>query len=402
MRQAFDVIVLGLGAVGSATAYQLARRKASVLGIDQFSPPHAFGSSHGDSRITRKAIGEGDWYVPLALRSYDLWRGLEAESGASLLTVTGGLWISSSERRAETHVPDFFRRTLAAARRFGIPHEVLDAEQIREGFPQFRLAGNEQGYYEPDAGFLRPEACIEAQCRLARQHGARLRTGERVVAFEQAGHVVRVKTALGEYEAGALVLCAGAWVTRLLAAELAQLFTLTRQVLHWYDVEANHAQFAPPRFPVWIWELQDTEHVIYGFPAIDGPCGGAKIATEQYRSAIRPDALDTLERGVSEMESRDMHRNLVAPYLPGLGSKVVKAQSCLYTAAPDFQFVIDRHPSMDRVIVASPCSGHGFKHSAAVGESLAALSLGEPAPFDLAPFSLRRFERVARWEGAAP
>ncbi|HYC37862.1 MAG TPA: N-methyl-L-tryptophan oxidase [Usitatibacter sp.] len=396
-RASFDAIVVGLGAAGSATAWQLTRRGARVLGIDRFHPPHAFGSSHGDSRITRKAIGEGAAYVPLVLRSYELWREIESLTGANLLTVTGGLWISSSGRRAEIHVKDFFQNTLAAARTFGIPHEVLDAGQLRKDFPQFRISGDEHGYYEPDAGFLRPEACIRAQLDLARAGGAELHSGERVLSFEERGEGVVVKTDRGEYRAAQLVLCAGAWIMQLLAESLSQLFTITRQVLYWYDVDAAYAQFAPPRFPVWIWELADRDQAIYGFPAIDGPTAGAKIATEQYRAAIRPEALDDVDRHVSEAEAREMHGKLVAPYVPELGPRLVKAAACLYTGTPDFHFVIDRHPQMPRVVVASPCSGHGFKHSAAVGEALAAMATGEAPSFDLSPFSLSRFARAARW-----
>lgn len=396
MGRAFDAIVVGLGAVGSAAAFHLARRKVSVLGLDRFSPPHAFGSSHGETRITRKAIGEGDAYVPLVLRSYELWREIEAATGASLLTVTGGLWISSAQRKAETHVKDFFLNTVAAARKFHIPHELLDAAQIREGFPQFRIAGNEQGYYEPDAGFLRPEACIRAHLGLARSHGAELRIDEAVTRIVQDGSVVRVTTSRGDYGAAQVVVCAGAWVTHLVGAAVAQLFTLTRQVLYWFDVGSSHRDFAPPRFPVWIWELHDRRHVIYGFPAIDGPRGGAKVATEQYRTAIRPEALDTFDREVSDEEARQMHAHLVAPYIPRLRSRLVKAVSCLYTATPDFQFLIDRHPEMDRVLVASPCSGHGFKHSAAVGEALAAMAAGVQPSCDLSSFALSRFNRAAR------
>ena len=394
---AFDAIVVGLGAFGAATTWQLARRKARVLGIDQYAPPHALGSSHGDSRITRRAIGEGDAYVPLVARSHEIWRELEAATGEDLLTVTGGLWISSPQRRAETHVNDFFARTIAAARRFHIPHEVLPAADIRKGFPQFRVAANELGYYEPDAGFVRPEACIRAQLALAAALGAELRTGERVEAIEQVAETVRVRTGRAEYEAGQLVLCAGPWVTRLLPADLSSLLTVTRQVLYWFDVEESHARFEPPRFPVWIWELQDTDNVIYGFPAIDGARGGAKIATEQYRAAVRPEGIDAVEREVSEGEARDMHDKLVAPYLPGLGRKLVKAAACLYTATPDFQFLIDRHPQMPRVIVASACSGHGFKHSAAVGEALAAMACDAQPGVELGAFSLARFSRAARF-----
>lgn len=394
---AFDAIVVGLGAFGAATAWQLARRKARVLGIDQYAPPHSLGSSHGDSRITRRAVGEGDAYVPLVARSHEIWRELEAATGSDLLTVTGGLWISSPQRRAETHVDDFFARTVAAARRFHIPHEVLDAAAIRKGFPQFKVANNEVGYYEPDAGFVRPEACIRAQLALAAGLGAVLHTGERVEGIEQAGDVVRVRTDRAAYEGGQLVLCAGPWVTRMPPADFSSLFTVTRQVLYWFDVEESYARFAPPRFPVWIWELHDVDNVIYGFPAIDGVQGGAKVATEQYRSAVRPEAIDAVDREVSEGEAREMHGRLVAPYLPGLGRRLVKAAACLYTATPDFQFLIDRHPQMPRVIVASPCSGHGFKHSAAVGEALAAMACDAEPGVDLREFSLRRFSRAARF-----
>ena len=386
-----DAIVIGLGAFGAATTYQLAKAGARVLGIDRFSPPHARGSSHGDTRITRLAIGEGDAYVPLAIRSHEIWRELEAETGASLLTVTGGLWISSGARRAETHVKDFFANTLGAARRFGIPHEVLGANEIRKGFPQFRVAPNETGYYEPGAGFVRPEACIAAQLRLAAGHGAELRTGEEVLSLEEHGDHVRVVTDRGRYEAGQAVLCAGAWVARLAGPDLARLFTLTRQALYWFDISDNHAQFSPPRFPVWIWELQDMDCVIYGFPAIDGPTGGAKVATEQYRRTLRPDEIEGLAP-VTDAEARQMHERCVAPNLPGLGRALVKAVPCIYTATPDFQFLIDRHPRMRRVIVASPCSGHGFKHSAAMGEALAAMALDRDSPHDLASFRLARFD----------
>lgn len=394
-----DAIVVGLGAAGSATLYQLAKRNARVLGIDRFAPPHTMGSSHGDTRITRKAIGEGDAYVPLVLRSNEIWRELEARSGKSLLSVTGGLWISGPARKAETHVKDFFHNTVAAARKFGIPHEVMDSEQIRARFPQFRISGSEIGYYEPDAGFLRPEECIRAQLQSATDLGASVHVNERVTAIEPARDGARVITDNGSYEAAQVILAAGAWVTHLLPQAIAQVFSVTRQVIYWFDVESSYAQFAPPRFPVWIWELQDREHVIYGFPAIDGPHGGAKIATEQYRVNVDPAALDALDRSVSETEVREMHANLVAPYLPGLRPRLVKVASCLYTAAPDFQFVIDRHPEIPAVIIASPCSGHGFKHSPAVGEALAAMALGEEPAVDLRPFSLQRFERGA--QGAA-
>src|SRR5437764_12735267 len=168
----FDVAVLGLGAIGSATVYQLAKRKARVLGIDRYAPPHTLGSTHGDTRITREAIGEGEHLTPLARRSHELWRDIENETGTHLLATPGLLTISGPARTSFTHVNNFLANTIAAARKHGIPHEILDAPAIRSRYPQFRLRDDEMGYFEPGAGFVRPEACVDAQLTLARRYGA--------------------------------------------------------------------------------------------------------------------------------------------------------------------------------------------------------------------------------------
>ena len=383
----FDVIIVGLGAVGSAAAFQLAQRGISVLGIDRHAPPHALGSSHGDSRITRVAIGEGEQYTPLVRRSHQIWRELEERTGEELLNVTGGLIISSDARQATTHVPNFFENTLAAAKRFGIEHEMLGARELRELFPQFKVRDNEIGYYEPGAGYLRPEACVRAQLALAEEQGARLHRNERVLGVADAGGIVTVRTDAAEYRARQLIVAAGAWLPEFLDSDLARHFTVTRQVHYWFDVAAPIARFQPPNFPVWIWELQDQRHVIYGFPAIDGEAGGIKIATEQYALPAHP---DTVSRDVGDDEKRAMYQNLVAPNFPDVGARCIKALTCLYTATPDFHFVIDRHPRMPNVVIASPCSGHGFKHSAAVGEALADMATGSAGKVDLGGFTLGR------------
>ncbi|MGE5615794.1 MAG: N-methyl-L-tryptophan oxidase [Bacillota bacterium] len=360
------VIVVGLGAMGSATAYQLAKRGVRVIGIDRYRPPHTEGSHCGETRITRKAIGEGEAYVPLVLRSYDLWREIEEATGESLLEVTGGLWISSTKPRAETHVANFFANTVAAARRFGIAHELLDASAIRRRFPVFKVRDDEHAYFEPEAGFLRAEACVRAQLELALRFGAELKLDERVERISQAGNEVRVVTERGEYIASQAVICAGAGAIDLLPPEMSRLLTATRQVQYWFEAKGHE------ELPVWIWELQNREHGIYGFPSRNGL---AKIATEAFTG------------GLDASYVRD---ELVAPNIEGIG-RCVKTVPCLYTATPDFHFLIDRHPSMDRVIVASPCSGHGFKHSAAIGEALAQ-RIGEGrSAIDLSPFALSRF-----------
>jgi len=368
----YDVAVIGLGAMGSAAAWQAAKRGAKVLGIDQFRPPHALGSSHGDTRITRLAIGEGEQYTPLVLRSNEIWREVERETGEELHVVTGGLIISSPATRATTHVANFFGNTLASARRFGIEHQLLDAAGIRKRFPQFAVRDNEAGYFEPGAGYLRPERCIAAQLKLATARGADLHLDERVQGIDdRAGHV-RITTDGGTYEAKQAILSMGAWLPGFIEPQLARKLTVTRQALFWFMPRGDIREFEAPRCPVWIWELQESNQGIYGFPAIDGAAGGVKVATEQFLRTTTPESID---RDIGDEEKRVIHRDLIAPHIPGLSDRCVKAAACMYTATPDFQFWIDRHPGMPNVVIVSACSGHGFKHSAAIGEKTATMTL---------------------------
>lgn len=388
METKFDTIVLGLGAMGSATVYQLAKRGNKVLGIDQFSPPHIFGSTHGDTRITRQAIGEGEQYTPLSLRSYEIWEELEKETGKKLLEKCGGLIISSGAKIAINHVANFFENTIAAAKKYNIKHEILDSVQIRKRFPQFNVQDNESGYYESEAGFLRPEECVSAQISLAEKYGATIRKNEKVESFSEKDDIVRVKTNLGEYEANKLIITAGPWFPTLVEDEYAKFFKVIRQVLFWFDVKTPVERFESKNFPIFIWELQGNKQGIYGFPAIDGQNGGVKIASEQYETTT---TADTVNREVSQEETKAMYENYVAPYFPDLSDKCVKAVSCLYTVTPDSHFVIDTHPKYKSVILASPCSGHGFKHSAAIGEVLAQLAIDGKSKIDISSFRLSRF-----------
>ncbi len=383
---AFDIAVVGLGAMGAAAAYQLARRGAKVLGLDQFDPPHAMGSSCGDTRVTRLAVGEGEQYVPLVRRSHEIWRDIERQTGAQLLCQTGGLIISSAGETAVTHVEGFFDKTKAAAEKFGIAHEILDAREIRRRWPQFAVRDDELGYFEPGAGFIRPEECIRAQLKLARAHGANIHTGEKVLRFEPGGSQVSLVTARGRYTAGRLIVCAGAWLPGLLGGDFSKLFRIYRQVQFWFAIEGPADRFLPARFPIFIWELQNSKYGIYGFPSLDGK--SVKVASEQFEAATTP---DDVAREAGAEEAGTIYDRLVRPNIGGLARPCTKATVCLYTVTPDFGFVIDRHPQTDRVIVASPCSGHGFKHSAAIGETLADIALEGGSRVDLAPFRLSRF-----------
>jgi sarcosine oxidase len=382
----FDTIVVGLGAMGSAVAYQFAKAGQRVLGLDRFSSPHNRGSSHGDTRITRLAIGEGSHLTPFVRRSHEIWRDIERDTGEELLTVTGGLVVSSHLATAHTHVPQFFENTISAAGAFGIAHELLDAAEIRRRFPQFLVRDNDAGYYEPDAGFLRVDACIRSQLQLAHKFGAEIVPNEKVVGIVPSGNGVAVETDRTTYQAERVILSAGAWTPDFVDRQTAQLFRIFRQTLHWFDLDGPVADFEPGRFPVFIWELQGAGKVIYGFPAIDGARGGIKIATEHYDATTTADSADP-----GADDAFEMHRKLISPNIPGVGVRCVRSETCLYTVTPDAGFVIDRHPAMNNVILVSACSGHGFKHSAAIGEALAQWVVEGKSALDLSPFRLARF-----------
>lgn len=381
-----DVVVVGLGAMGSASLYQLARRGARVLGIDRWAPPHDRGSSHGESRITRQAVGEGDEYVPFVVRAHEIWRELEAESGESLLAPVGGLLLGRERESAWHHGQlDFVGRTIAVARRHGIAHEVLSPAEVAARFPQFRLVGDEVAYWEPGAGFLRPERCVAVQLDRARALGAAVHTAETVVRVTPSGRGVRIETDRASYAAAWAVLTAGAWMPELLGGAFAKLLTVHRQVLYWFAPH-DPAAFAPGRFPIFIWihGAGGADH-FYGFPVLDD---GVKLATEQFVETTDP---GPVARSVAPAEIEEVYARHVRGRLPGIGDRCLRAAVCLYTTTPDARFVIDRHPDSERIIVASPCSGHGFKHSAAIGEAIAERVTGGTSRFDLAPFSLARF-----------
>lgn len=389
MAMTADIVVVGLGAVGSAALYQSAKLGAKLVGIDRFTPPHDQGSSHGDTRITRQAIGEGREFVPLVLRSNEIWEELEAASGRSLMTRNGGLVLATSGLVGSHHGSiSFLQDTIDAARAFGIPHQQLTSDEIRRLYPQFRLTADEQGYFEPGAGFLRPEACVETQIEQARKLGAKVFTSEIVFEVQPGNDAVEVKTNKATYSAAKAILTAGPWITRFLPPEFAAHFAVYRQTLCWFALERNPERYSPERFPVFIWitgsRVQD---MLYGFPAIDGPAGGIKVATERYENAVDP---DSVPRDVSEDSIASMYSEYIAPRFPDIGSHCLRTATCLYTVTPDAKFIIDHAEGAGNVLFASACSGHGFKHSAAVGETLAQKALALPPTLDVSAFRWKR------------
>ena len=382
-----EVVVVGLGAMGAATLYQLARHGVRAVGVDRLAPPHAMGSSHGETRITRCAVGEGETYVPFVARSHEIWRELEARSGEALLEQCGLLMMAPRGVRTGHHgKTDFLGRTVAVARRHGIAHQQLSAAEISARFPAFELRGDEEGYLEPGGGFVRPERCIAVQLRLAAEAGAVVLTGRTVRDVRQQGGAVLVETEEGVIEAGQAVVAAGAWAGRLLGPPFAGRLVPTRQVLHWFPV-SDETPHAPGRCPAYIWmHGSGPGDYFYGFPAAPGT-GEVKVATEQHEAACDPDGM---ERAVALGEAAAMHAAHVAGRLRGAGATPARSAACLYTMTQDSGFVIDRCPGQDRVLVVSACSGHGFKHSAGIGEAAAELVQEGRSRIDLAPFRLER------------
>ncbi|MBN9446587.1 MAG: N-methyl-L-tryptophan oxidase [Bosea sp.] len=384
--QTADIVVLGLGAMGSAALFQLASRGADVLGIDQFHPPHEFGSSHGETRVTRLGVAEGTALAPLVKRSHEIWKELEGRTGESLFGQVGFLAISSEPSQPGT--ADYVERTLAVARRSGTRHELIAPEEARRRYPWLNVADGDRVYFEPEGGYLRPERCVAAQLRLAAAAGARLVLDTRVEAIvPHAGHV-EIRTGKGRILAGRVVVSAGAWAGRLLGPQVSGLLRPTREILHWYALEPS-APAGWGEAPVYIWSYgHGAEEGFYGFPAFDG---SVKLAHGEKTRSVDPDGFD---RSSEEEESRDFYARSIAGRLKGLRVDQSRRKTCLYTVSPDNGFIIDQWPQCERVLVVSPCSGHGFKHSAAIGEAVSQRLLDGASRIDLAAFGLARFDHA--------
>ncbi|MHC0433104.1 N-methyl-L-tryptophan oxidase [Streptomyces sp. O3] len=363
MSPAYDVIVIGLGGMGSAAAQQLSARGARVLGLEKYGPVHRRGSSHGGSRITRQSYFEDPAYVPLLLRSYELYARLERDSGRRIATLCGGLMLGRPDSRVVAG-------SLLSADKWGLPHELLDAPEIRRRFPTLTPDDDEVALYEARAGLLRPENTVAAQLQLAARAGADLRFDEPVTRWEPYRDGVRVHTPDDSYTAGQLVVCPGAWAPALLAG-LGVPLTVERQVMYWFQPTGGVRPYGPERHPVYIWE--DAAGVqVYGFPALDGPDGGAKVAFFRKGAVCAPETIDRTvhEDEVAAMAAQARRR------LPSLPGGFLHAATCMYTTTPDQHFVLARHPAHpESVTVACGFSGHGFKFAPVVGEILADLAL---------------------------
>jgi len=372
----WDAVVVGLGAMGSATLWRLAERGARVAGIDRFVPPHDRGSSHGKSRIIRSAYFEDPAYLPLVRRAFTLWRELEAGIGESLLTMTGAAMIGGDDS-------EVVRGAVRTAQEHALPYELLRGDDAAVRFPQHRLDPGDVVAFETGAGVLAPERCVRAMIGRAVELGATVQTGCAVRAIEPRDDGARVHIDGGAVlDARHVIVCAGPWLPAVLP-DLPVPLRVERQVAAWFAVR-DVEEFAPERFPVFIRELPGRRFV-YGCPSLDAAT--IKLAVHHDGATVDPDALRR-EVGDDDLEPL---RAFAAERLRGVEPRAVRAITCLYTNTPDEHFVVDRLPRAPAVIVVSACSGHGFKFAPPIGEIAAELALDGATSHDISRFSLGRF-----------
>ena len=368
------VAVIGCGAMGAATGWRLATRGVQVVCFDRHSPPHAFGSSHGESRITRTAYFEGPWYVPLLQETFPLWRELERTAGARLLTLTGALMIGRASAEA-------ISGSLAAATTHGLDARLLDPDELRRLYPGHVIGEGEFAVLDAQAGFVRPEVAVAAMIDRIAALGGEIRRGVVIAAVNDRPYGVEVVTGEAREAFDAVVIAAGAWMP-----ELVDWLPLTveRQVLAWFAIDKGIDWLTPDRFPVFIHQTDDLG-AIYGFPTLDGI--SVKIARHHDGDATDP---NNVRREVTDDEL-DPLRTFAATHLRGVTGRVTRTVVCMYTNTPDEHFAIDLHPEDARVVVISACSGHGFKFAPVVGDIAADLVCDGRTSRDISRFAVARF-----------
>lgn len=371
----FDTIVVGVGAMGSAACYHLARRGQRVLGLERFDIPHAMGSSHGVNRIIRLAYYEHPSYVPLLRRSYALWRELEQGFGEQLLFITGSIDASEGDSW-------LFEQSRLSCELHQLPYEMLTNTELRERYPAFHLPDGHLALLQPEGGFVASERAIVAHVEGALEFGAEVHGREAVVGWELTPDGVAVETTRGRYEAAKLVLSAGAWMGEL-SPDLAPLLNPERQVLAWFQ-PTTPALFKPALFPVF--NLAHGEDRLYGFPIYGNP--GFKFGRYHHRhQLVSPETMDR----EPDAEDEALLRQLAGRYFPEGVGPTLALRTCIFTNSLDEHFIIDTLPGEQRVVVASPCSGHGFKFASVIGEIVADLAMAGSTEHDISLFELGRF-----------
>ena len=374
MHNSYNVAIIGAGAMGSAAAYHLSKTGKKILILDRFNPPHNLGSSHGQSRIIREAYFESPVYVPLVQQAYKLWYQLEKESNKKLLLKTGGLMLGMPNSKV-------VQGAMQSAIEHQLPYEYLNCHEIKKRFPGFNPTEETVGIYEQNAGILFPEECIQTNIELAKKANTDFRFNEVVTNVIANNNEVEIITGKEKYKAEKVIISAGAWLNQLLP-ELQLPLKITRQVLFWLKCRKEDVKkYLAENFPVYIWQKEQAK-IFYGFPDLGE---GIKIAIHHGGKTT---TADTIDRNVYE-EEIDEILTIVKTYL-GIDATLKSTAVCMYTNTPDEDFIIDYHPDHRNIIIASPCSGHGFKFSSAIGKLLCEMALEQPLNFDISVFKIKR------------
>ncbi len=377
MNKIFDIIVLGLGAHGSSALYHLSKKNKNICGIDRFTPPHSFGSSHGQTRIIRQAYHESPMYVPLVKEAYNLWYELENFSGKKLLLKTGGIMLGDENTSVVTGAK-------LSAEMHDLDYEYLNAKELKQKFPAFKPTAETVAVVEKDAGILFPEKCIQANLEQATNNNATLFFNETVLSINQEKDHVEIVTDKNNYATAKLIVSAGAWLSQLMP-ELNLPLIVERQVLYWFkndnaDLQSN---LLPDKLPIYIWEYEQGK-MFYGFPDVGD---GIKIAYHHAGEKIEP---ENLRKQVADKNEIEDIKQIASTYLE-IEPRFNYADVCMYTNTPDEHFIIDYHPSNKNIIIASPCSGHGFKFSSVIGKMLCDMAMEQTLQFNISPFKIERF-----------
>jgi sarcosine oxidase len=382
----YNAIVVGVGGMGSAASYYLARRGKRVLGLERFGIPHSMGSSHGHTRIIRLAYYEHPSYVLLLKRAYELWREIQKKAGERLLHITGSVDSGPEDSWV-------FKGSWESCRLHDLPHEVLTGSELHRRYPGYRLPDDHLALVQPEGGFLAPEKCIVSYVTAAQAHGAEIHARERVLEWEPLEGGVRVRTDRGVYEADKLVVTAGAWDGELVDV-LDGLAVPERQVLAWLQ-PTRPERFRPENFPVF--NLLVDEGRFYGFPVHGVP--GFKFGKYHHlEEVVDPETLDRETHDYDEQLLRDFAER----YFPDGCGPTMDLQTCMFTNTPDNHFVIDLHPDYEQVSFASPCSGHGYKFASVIGEVMADLADTGITRHDISLFRLERLTQTARRSSSVP
>lgn len=374
MTKRFDCIVLGVGGFGSGTLYHLAKRGVRVLGLEQFGVPHDRGSSHGETRIIRKAYFEHPDYVPLLLRAYELWDELETESGRELCRLCGLFLAGPADGAAVAGARE-------SARLYGVGLEDVALAEARRRYPGFRFADEVDVVFEPEAGYLDVERCVQAHVDRAVASGAELRANETVQQWSSDGKAVRVRTDRDEYEAASLVVTAGAWTGRMLG-DLSVPLEVVRKPVCWCRVQGRDYDVAGGT-PAYYFETPKGD--FYGFPCIDGET----IKVAQHSGGERVADPSNLDRDIHESDLRPMREFLQAA-IPGVDRQPARHSVCMYTHTPDHHFIVDVHPELRNVAIGAGFSGHGFKFTGVLGQALAELAIDGRTDLPMGFLSLNR------------